>query len=684
MARERGTFNFSASLEVKKQGALDSRLVVQTYAELTQPATWADTDSKVWLYDGMVVSIVADETGKNGLYMLTDKEQYQSTASWSRIDSGAVEAIQVVDNLESDLTTAALSAKQGKVLNGKITDIIESKGQANGIASLDENGKIPASQLNGDLGRVVGIEKFLNTQAELESDPNASSAEEGDKYFCKDVNKVFTKTSDGWDEGVEPKGNTIYNHRLEDSQGRTNVLYRWDGSVMVEISASIALGETEGTAYEGSKGKATTDKVNSHIANKLNPHGVTKAQVGLGNVENLAPANLPISTATQSALDSKVDKVPGSSLVSDTEIAKLAGLNEQSVIDESIADAKKAGTDANAHLSAVSGQSTGAYVANTKANYISKATSLNDADLKLDAQVKKNADNIAALTGGGSGSIPSQIEAAINKLKGGASEGYDTLKEIEDIVKKEISDRTSSDSALDGKITTLDTSVTQFKGKTVSTTLSKPGNNTSLPTTKAVIDYITTSTNGLANSMTYTAKGGDPTKMELKLISVYGSTLSTIELDKENFISNFEKREATSEDHSAEPSINEGDPILVVTTVNGQVFRVNLKELVDVYTGQNTNSINTTISGYTVKADLKLDSGTQNSSPVKLAVGSNGLSADLSINATSNGTKGITLSKTGKGLAAELKIDETTNTANGVSMAVGAAGVSVGIVWTEL
>lgn len=682
MARERGTFNFSASLEVKKQGALDSRLVVQTYAELTQPATWADTDNKVWLYDGMIVSIVADETGKNGLYMLTDKEQYQNAGSWSRIDSGAVEAIQVVDNLESDLTTAALSAKQGKVLNGKITDIIESKGQANGIASLDENGKIPASQLNGDLGRVVGIEKFLNTQAELESDPDASSAEEGDKYFCKDVNKIFTKTSDGWDEGVEPKGNTIYNHRLEDSQGRTNVLYRWDGSVMVEISASIALGETEGTAYEGSKGKATTDKVNSHIANKSNPHGVTKAQVGLDKVENLAPADLPISTATQSALDSKVDKVPGSSLVEDTEIAKLKKLSEQSVINAAIADAKKAGTDANAHLSAVSGQSTGAYVANDGANYISEATSLNDADLKLDAQIKKNADSIAALTGGGS--VSSQIESAINELKGGASEGYDTLKEIEDIVKKEISDRTSGDSTLDGKITTLDTSVTQFKGKTVSTTLSKPGNDTSLPTTKAVVDYITASTNGLANSMTYTAKSGDATKMELKLISVDGSTLSTIELDKENFISNFEKREATSEDHSAEPSINEGDPILVVTTVNGQVFRVNLKELVDVYTGQNTNSINTIISGYTVKADLKLDSGTQNSSPVKLTVGSNGLSADLSINSTSNGTKGITLSKTGEGLAAELKIDEAANTANGVSMAVGAAGVSVGIIWTEL
>lgn len=692
MARERGTFNFSANLEVKKQGALDSRLVIQTYAELTQSSTWADTDSKVWLYDGMIVSVVADSTGKNGVYMLTDKERYNEAGSWTRIDAGAAEKLQVIDNLTSDLTTAALSARQGKVLKGMIDEnksefdeFVATKGQPNGFASLDENGKIPANQLNGDLGRVVGIEKFLDTQAELGSDPNASSAEEGDKYFCKDVNKVFTKTSSGWDAGVDPRGNTIYNHRLEDSQGRTNVLYRWDGSVMVEISASLALGETEGTAYEGSKGKALRTEFDSHKSNKNNPHGVTKAQVGLDKVENLAPSELPVSTATQSALDSKVDKVPGSSLVEDTEISKLKGLSSQATINAAIADAKKAGTDADSHLEAVSGQSTGAYVANEGTNYISEATSLNDADLKLDAQIKKNADAIASLTGeGGGGSIKDQIDSAISNLKGGASEGYDTLKEIEDIVKKEISDRTGGDSTLDGKITALDTAVSQFKNKTVSATLNKPGNDTSLPTTKAVVDYITTSTNGLANSMTYAAKSGDPTKMELKLISVDGSTLSTVELDKENFISNFEKREATSGDHSADPSINEGDPILVVTTVNGQIFRVNLKELVDVYTGQATNSINTTVSGYTIKADLKLDSATQNNNPVKLSVGSNGLSADLDINSSTNGTKGITLTKSGSGIAAELKIDSATNTANGISMTVGAEGLSAAMVWNEL
>ena len=61
--------------------------------------------------------------------------------------------------------------------------------------------------------------------------------------------------------------------------------------------------------------KAGTDAqtaINNHASNKNNPHAVTKAQVGLGNVENTSDANKPVSTAQATA----------------------------------IADAKKAGTDA--------------------------------------------------------------------------------------------------------------------------------------------------------------------------------------------------------------------------------------------------------------------------------------------------------------------------------------------------
>lgn len=47
----------------------------------------------------------------------------------------------------------------------------------------------------------------------------------------------------------------------------TNKTYRWSGSAYVEISASLALGETSSTAYAGDKGKATTEKVDAHVAN---------------------------------------------------------------------------------------------------------------------------------------------------------------------------------------------------------------------------------------------------------------------------------------------------------------------------------------------------------------------------------------------------------------------------------
>ena len=63
--------------------------------------------------------------------------------------------------------------------------------------------------------------------------------------------------------------------------------------------------------------KAGTDAqtfINTHINDTDNPHNVTKAQVGLDQVNNTSDADKPVSTATQSALDSKVDKIEGKQL----------------------------------------------------------------------------------------------------------------------------------------------------------------------------------------------------------------------------------------------------------------------------------------------------------------------------------------------------------------------------------
>lgn len=69
----------------------------------------------------------------------------------------------------------------------------------------------------------------------------------------------------------------------------TNLTYRWGGSAYVEISPSLALGETSGTAYRGDYGAiayAHSQKTSG------NPHGVTKSDVGLGKVENKSSADI--------------------------------------------------------------------------------------------------------------------------------------------------------------------------------------------------------------------------------------------------------------------------------------------------------------------------------------------------------------------------------------------------------
>ena len=65
-----------------------------------------------------------------------------------------------------------------------------------------------------------------------------------------------------------------------------------------------------------------------------------KNSVGLGNVDNTADLDKPISTATQNALDGKVDKEEGKSLVADSLITKLEGLDDQDTIDAAIEDVK--------------------------------------------------------------------------------------------------------------------------------------------------------------------------------------------------------------------------------------------------------------------------------------------------------------------------------------------------------
>lgn len=120
------------------------------------------------------------------------------------------------------------------------------------------SGKVPASQLPSYVDDVL---EFLNFTAFPET------GESGKIYISIDNNKT----------------------------------YRWGGSSYVEISGGVTLGETSSTAYRGDRGKTAYD----HSQASGNPHSTTKADVGLGNVDNTSDVNKPVSTATQAALDGK-------------------------------------------------------------------------------------------------------------------------------------------------------------------------------------------------------------------------------------------------------------------------------------------------------------------------------------------------------------------------------------------
>lgn len=145
----------------------------------------------------------------------------------------------------------------------------------------------------------------------------------------------------------------IYDYEQNQFQNELNKQFiQTINSKVDKVTGKSLVSDTQITKLEGLNDQVTTTaaitdakkagtdaqtSITSHTSNTSNPHGVTKAQVGLGNVDNTSDVNKPISTATQTALDGKVDKITGKSLVDDTEINKLVNLDTQSTIDEKIA-----------------------------------------------------------------------------------------------------------------------------------------------------------------------------------------------------------------------------------------------------------------------------------------------------------------------------------------------------------
>lgn len=147
-----------------------------------------------------------------------DKEIADREAEIDRIEN---KFDGVTDALEDALQKEIEDRKAGDTtITNSLNAFISTKGQPGGLAELDSTGKVPAAQLPSYVDDVLEF----STKAQF-----PQTGETGKIYVAKD----------------------------------TNLTYRWTGTQYLEISQSLALGETSSTAYPGDKGKANRDALNS-------------------------------------------------------------------------------------------------------------------------------------------------------------------------------------------------------------------------------------------------------------------------------------------------------------------------------------------------------------------------------------------------------------------------------------
>lgn len=163
----------------------------------------------------------ADSNLNNKIEDLDDKIDKEIADREAEIDRIENKFDGVTDELEDALQKEIEDRKAGDTtITNSLNAFISTKGQPGGLAELDSTGKVPAAQLPSYVDDVLEFST---------KDQFPQTGETGKIYVAKD----------------------------------TNLTYRWTGTQYLEISQSLALGETPSTAYPGDKGKANRDALNS-------------------------------------------------------------------------------------------------------------------------------------------------------------------------------------------------------------------------------------------------------------------------------------------------------------------------------------------------------------------------------------------------------------------------------------
>lgn len=278
-----GNIDAEEAARIAADEALDTKLTMAINKEVSDRKA-ADTALKEELTAVINKEVSDRTTADNTLNTKIDKEISDRTAADTALKTELTEDINDV--------LAALNAFKA------------TKAQANGLASLDENGKVPAGQLPSYVDDVIDVYATYDVSA------------------TNEVTNIKLYTDEDHTTAVVGEAGKSYNDITPDHPGYQ---FRWSGTTWVQIvSGGLIIGEITGTAFDGAKGKALEavanglpiNSVSALVRFEANGNNVNllydSASKGNGNIYKANPSSsisIPAVTTTKAGVMTAADKI---------------------------------------------------------------------------------------------------------------------------------------------------------------------------------------------------------------------------------------------------------------------------------------------------------------------------------------------------------------------------------------
>nr|DAJ77348.1 MAG TPA: Baseplate wedge protein [Caudoviricetes sp.] len=220
---------------------------------------------------------------------VTDRKA-ADTALGTRIDQ------EVTARTNADATLKTELTKNIQGVQDTLDAFIATKAQASGLASLDENGKVPSEQLPSYVDDVIDVYATY------------------DKSPTGDFSNIALFADADHNTPITGEAGKIYQNV---TTGEPGYQFRWTGTTWsLIVSGGVVIGEITGTAYDGAKGKTTTDNLNALKA--FNPIRLTnivtdtsKATINYEKSDGtgIQGLDIPAANSTKAGMMTAADKV---------------------------------------------------------------------------------------------------------------------------------------------------------------------------------------------------------------------------------------------------------------------------------------------------------------------------------------------------------------------------------------